>query len=528
MKNGFFQLVKTENGFGIKIFPPVDGGEEIRLDELLGYLKVRDLSCAIPSLKNAIAEKEVTVIPLGEGDCPEVEEFYELQVSEDLMSATVRFYPPSETGKRITMEAFIRDLRFRKVVAGIQMQELQEHFQTGIYCTDILVAQGRVPRHGTDAKIEYFFNIDIHIHPSMREDGSVDFFNLNTINHCKKGDVLAQITPEDAGEHGLNIQGGRIKPRDVKKAVFKYSHNIELSEDRMTIRSMVDGHVMLVEDKVFVNDIFMVENVDNSTGNIIFEGGVQINGNVQTNFKVSAKGNVVVNGVVEGAYIEAGGDIIIARGMNGMGKGTLKAGGNIVARFLENVSASAEGYVTAGSILHSQVMAGTEVEVNGKRGFIAGGHVSAGRKITVKTLGTEMGTATTVEVGVSPQIKQQYQLLQKEIGEIVKVIKNAQPVLAAFTEKRAKGVRITDDQVKYVKDAAKLLEVKKAELETKNAQLHEVQSKIDTQVRAVIEVKDVVYAGTYVAIGDVSMIVQSSYKYCKFERSQGEVKVMPI
>ena len=39
--------------------------------------------------------------------------------------------------------------------------------------------------------------------------------------------------------------------------------------------------------------------------------------------------------VVEGAIIEAGGDIIINRGVNGMGKGNLVAGGRVIAKFIE-------------------------------------------------------------------------------------------------------------------------------------------------------------------------------------------------
>lgn len=82
----------------------------------------------------------------------------------------------------------------------------------------------------------------------------------------------------------------------------------------------MDGHVSLVEGKVFVSDVYEVENVDLSTGNIDFEGSVQVNGNVSSNFVIRAGGNVIISGVVEGAYIEAGGNIIIARGMNGMAR----------------------------------------------------------------------------------------------------------------------------------------------------------------------------------------------------------------
>ena len=133
-------------------------------------------------------------------------------------------------------------------------------------------------------------------------------------------------------------------------------------------------------------------------------------GNVSSNFEIRAGGNVIISGVVEGACIEAGGNIIIARGMNGMAKGILKAGGNIVAKFLENATVSAGGYVNTESILHSNVTASTEIQVTGKRGFITGGHVRAGQRIEVKTLGATLGAPTVVEVGVDPEKKAEYML----------------------------------------------------------------------------------------------------------------------
>lgn len=529
MQNGYFQLVETTGGFGIRLVPPNEGGESVRIAEVMRYLDNAKMNYDVATLQKAITEGKDTVCFLGSGECPAYREDYQLSVSPDSMTATVRFFAPSQTGKRLTFDEFIRDLSFRNIKSGIQMDVLQNHFQSdNDYCTDLIVAKGKEPRHGTDAKIEYYFNTDVHVQPTMREDGSVDYFHLNVINHCRKGDLLARIIPADEGEYGLDIIGNRIKPREVHRVNLKFGNNIELSADRLSISSKVDGHVMLVDDKVFVSDVYEVENVDISTGNIEFEGSVQVNGNVASNYEVKAKGNVIINGVVEGAHIYAGGNIIIARGMNGMSKGTLKAGGNIVAKFLENASVEAEGYVNTESILHTNVSAGTEITVTGKKGFITGGHVQAANKITVKTLGATLGAPTIVEVGVSPQIKMQYMQTQKEIGEIVKTIRNAQPVIANFTEKRAKGVRFTEDQLKYVKSVAKLLEEKKVELEQKNAVMKELQLAFDPEKQSTVEVQGVVYPGTTIIIGDVSMAVQSSYKYCKFERKSGEVKMLPL
>lgn len=531
MRNGYFQLVNTApGGFGMKFFPPEDGGETLQIAEVTEWLEFQKIVYDVKALNQFLMSGREIICPLGRGVCPSVRETYKLTVSPDSMQAVVRFYPASETGERMNPNELITDLRYKNIVSGIQMQAVQNHFQTaGVYCTDVVVAQGTEPRQGRDAKIEYYFNTDMKIQPTLREDGSVDYFHLNMINPCHVGDVLAKIIPEDAGEEGINIFGVRVKPREVKRAVLKYGHHVELTPDKLAIKSLVEGHVMLVEDKVFVSDVYTVENVDLSTGNIDFSGSVQINGNVANNFVVRSGGNVIINGVVEGAHIYAQGNIIIARGMNGMGKGTLDAGGNVIAKFIESATVSAEkGYVNTESIMHSDVSAGDEIVVNGKKGLITGGHIQAAHKVTAKTLGAEMGAHTVIEVGVNPTLKKEFVNVQKEMTELTKSIRNAQPVLANFTEKRAKGANFTQEQMKYIKSVAAQLEQDKGRLIELNTRLAELGQQMDDQKKASVEVTGEVFPGTTIVIGESSMVVQNGIKFCKFERVSGEVKIAPL
>ncbi len=526
--NGYFQLVNIPNGFGVKCMPPQDGGEPIRINELLEYLEVRNVSGDIGQIKKAVEAGSEQIVRLGMGACPPEQESDRLDISEDSMTATVRFYPPSETGQRMSMEEFIKDMEFKKIVYGLNMELLREHFRRGHYCRDLVVAEGKPPRHGKDAEIEYLFNTDPRAVPTLNEDGSVDFFNLNTINHCRQGDLLAQIIPEDEGECGYNVAGVMVRPRNVKRATLRFGKHVALAQDRMSISSEVDGCVTLVDGQVFVSDLYVVENVDNSTGNIEFDGSVQVNGNVCSGFTVSAQGNVIVNGVVEGAAIYAEGDIVITRGMNGMNKGRLEAGGNIVAKFLENANANAAGYISAESILHSKVMAGSEINVTGRRGFITGGHACAGSKISAKNLGANMGASTVVEVGVNPRLKEEYQALQEELTEIQKVIKKTQPILTSFAEKRAKGVQFSPEQVKYIRSLVTLTEAKKRELVEKNAKWEELHAAFEGQNEAFVEVIGEAFPGTVIIIREVSMSLRSSYQHCRFRRIGGDVKMVGL
>lgn len=530
MSNGYFQLISKKDGSYLKLFPATEDGETININELSNYLMQKNITYDLPALNKVICDLgEVTTFKLSDTPVNKERECCKVVISPDKMQAVARFFSPAEDGELMSKEEFLNDLAQMKIVEGIKEDTIDAFFKKRTYCTDVIVAAGKEPRHGTDARIEYYFNVDPKVKPTVKEDGSVDFFHLNTINHCKQGDMLAKLIPEDAGEYGLNIMGEKIKPRDVKRAYLKFGKNISLGEDSLEIYSDVNGHVTLVEGKVFVSNVFEVENVDNNTGNVEYEGNVQINGNICENFTVKAKGDVEIRGVVEGAYVEAGGSIIIARGMNGMGKGTLKAGGNIVSKFLENVkSVVAGGYVTTESILHSTVMARSEVTVSGKRGFITGGRVCAGNTITVKTLGSSMGADTIIEVGTDPSVKLRLQELQDSIAENNRILRSIQPVIDAGNQKIARGIRLEPEQLKYVSSLMKLRDAKDEQLRAESKELVDLENELGLMAAGQVVVTGEVYPGTRISIGDASMVVKSAVKYCRYIKEAGDIKMVSI
>lgn len=529
MRNGYFRLVSDSDGYGIALYQPKDGGDFIQMGELMDYLDGLGVSYDRKRIEMQLMEDVDSVCHIGGGPCPDYPESYQLKIDEDGMSAFVRFIPPTSTGKRMTFNDFQKDLHYKGITFGLQMEILQSHFNTeGRYCEDLLVAKGQEPVQGMDASIAYCFNTDMHRRPKQREDGSVDYFQLTTINQCRKGDILARIIPEQPGIEGHDIYGKIIKPREVRRATLKYGRNIELSEDGLEISTMVDGHVSLVDDKVFVNDVYIVKGVDVSTGNIDYEGSVQVDGNVAENYEIKAGGNVIINGLVEGAKVIAGGNIIISKGMNGMQKGYLKAGGDVVVKFLENARVAAGGYVEAEAIMHSRVSAGGEIRVAGRKGVIVGGYVQAGVKITAKTIGAGLGASTILEVGVNPLLKTQYSRMQKALEDLTKTVTNAEVILNNFKEKIAKGFQYNDGQLKYMKSVAKLVEEKGAELTQMNQRMERFRAMMEIQKIAEVIVNNEIYPGTTIIIGDATRTIQSEFHYCKFIRDKGEITMKAL
>lgn len=527
--NGYFQLDFRPTGTYLDLYPPTDGGKPVDINELLGYLQRCSIEADLIDLKEAVTGlSEKRSVFLSKSSTVFVSETVYVSVSPDHMTAYAVFYPPSVNGPLMDKNDIVRALENEKIVYGINESMIEEFLKTREYCKEYVIAEGKPPRHGKDASIDYFFNPELKVKPKEREDGSVDFFNLSTVNHCKKGDLLARLHREDVGDFGESILGEKIRPRDVKRLSLKYGRNININEERTELTSQVNGHVTLVEGKVFVSNIYEVENVDISTGNIEYDGNVQVNNNICDNFRVIAHGNIEVRGIVEGAYVEADGDIIIARGMIGMSKGILKAGGNVIVKFIENATVMAGGFVETESILHSTVMAKTEINVVSKKGFISGGRVSATNRVKVKSLGSPMGANTVVEIGIDPAMKIRYAELQKEIVKNRKSMDSIEPIIQNTNEKIAKGIRLKPEQLDYAKTLMlSMMELKK-KIKSDEKEMADIQVLLDSQSTAEVCVSGEVYPGTIISISDVSMVVKANISYCRFRKEQGDVKMMSL
>lgn len=525
--NGYFQLICTPQETAIRLVPPTEDGEAVDINEITSYLQFQNIyDVDIKPVFGAIKKMTDCVVKIGKPLEYPVRECVQLRFSEDKMQLIGRFYPPQVDGERMSADEIIQDIHAKNVQSGIAIDNITSFVQNPVYCTDTVLAEGVTVRQGQDARIEYTFHTELNAKPTRNPDGSVDFFHLNTICHCKQGEVLARLIKEVPGTPGYNLFGEKIMPRDVKSKKLKYGNNIELSEDGTTLTSQIDGHVSLVGDKVFVSNVYEVENVGPSTGNIESEGSVIVGGNVQAGYAIKAKGNVIVNGVVEGAVIEAGGDIILARGMNGMGKGILRAGGSVISKFFENSTIYSGTFVEADSILHSTVVAQTEVNVDGRKGFIAGGNVRATRSISCKTLGSAMGADTYVEVGVDPNQKLEHQQLRKEMLEIQKTLKTIQPVLIGLTKKVKSGVKLTVEQVKYLQTLMEKNVQLTERLDECEQQFDFLEEQMQGVDSACIKVREDVYSGTKINIRDASLVLKKSMCFCRFIYDKGGIKIV--
>ncbi len=527
MRNQFFQLESKGANACLHIYPPVDGGIMLNIGEVTEYLASQKYEqYDLKELNAAIANTaQETVVTVGTWDGIPCRETMNITISLDKMRVLCRFYPPSLGGAKLSAKDILSELAYRKVIFGIDEKAIADFLENRRYCTDYLFASGLSPVHGKDAKIEYFFNINKNLQPKRNEDGSVDYKELNTISHVKAGDLLARLIKEDLGTPGRNVYGEEIKPRTVRPLRLEYGNNISCNEEHTEIYSDVTGHVNCINGKVFVSNVFQVPaDVDNSVGNIEYNGSVEIKGNVKAGFSVKATGDIIIDGVVENAYVEAASQIIVKRGIHGMHKGVLRAGTNVLAKYIENAKVYAGGYIEAEAILNSEVSATGEVRVHGRKGLINGGTIRAGKSIETEYAGTDMGTFTTLEVGIEPGRKQRYLDLSKEVAKRGKELEDLKVIINNYAAILKKGENLPKDKLLYVQNLAVEYKRKKEELEPMRDEMRAIHMEMMESDRSYIAITRTIYPGVSLSISDLSLSIKDKMNYCKFKKQNGEIR----
>lgn len=526
-KNAYFQLKQQMDGTYLLLYP---GTEKNFLDikEIEDYLREKRVDYNREELREAIIGfKAACHLKLTDKVGSKEKESLSVKVSEDRKTVTGRFYPPAEGGHLLTKAEIVSELVRAGVKFGAKEDIIDSFLADRQYCWNYLLAEAMLPVEGKNAVFTYHFNTDLSRKPKINEDGSVDFHQLETICPVVKGDELVTFTPAIPGKPGIDVTGRVLAPATVKKVAMRPEKNTSLSEDGLTMFSAVDGLVSLIDGKVFVSNIYDIPaDVDTSTGDVKFPGSVVIHGNVLTGFSVEAEGDIIVDGVVEGARLKAGGQIVLKRGIQGMGRGVLEARGNIITKFIENAIVRTGGYVATEAIMHSNVAADGEVTASGKKGFVVGGEIHSGTGISVRTAGSPMGTATIFEVGADAQHMEEYHQLSEELPGLEAELEKATQAYNVLMRRMMAGTKLPDEKVALLKASKESRAELEQQIQRKLERMNELQEIAGAQSGGSLRVSGVIYPGCKVVMYNTTYYVRSEMKYCRLIKDRADVRMV--
>jgi uncharacterized protein (DUF342 family) len=144
---------------------------------------------------------------------------------------------------------------------------------------------------------------------------------------------------------------------------------------------------------------------------------VVVHGDVLTGFRVESLADIVVKGTVEGADLQAQGNILLESGVQGKGEARIQAGGDVIARFLNGAQVRAQGNVLVeGEILHSRIRC-NRLSADGQQAEIIGGVIEAARDVCAERFGSEMGVRTCIRLGADrDDLQQEIEQLREQLN----------------------------------------------------------------------------------------------------------------
>lgn len=490
--------------------------------EYFKYLQLENINTSELSASNHAEGDKILVAPMQEE--PKIDEKMAIRNASDGMSAYVEFYP-AVNGESLS-DSDVRNKIESKINFGVIESKLSELKNNRCYFKEIIIARGIEPQNGTDGFIDYKINLVEDTTPEILEDGTVDYKDLHTITTISKDETIGILHSAKSGINGKKIDGTPILATDGKKINMTFGKNIAISDDKR-IYSTRDGFVQKKKNAMAVIELLEIKgDVDPSTGNIDFDGNALIQGIVKSGFSVHARDGIVVKGVAEGAVLESDGDIVLKKGMHGHEEGIVRTKGNVISNYLANCTVEAGGEIKSGAIMHSKIASQQGVYALGKGATIVGGIVRSKGDVHAGVIGSEVETATTIEVGVDPELKRRHEVVHNDLISEKNQFDNISKSILVLS-KKAKSSDLGD------KDKRKLAEFlkKKNELEDDIKKLEEEYEKIEQQFEQLnkgkIRVEDCIYPGVKIIIGNDVMFVRRKLNKCSVYRADGEIKVGP-
>ncbi len=465
IKNDYIRIIRNTDGIYLETFKK-------------GYL-IQDFNIIITknpeiritsfiAIRNALLNAPHPPIKFGE-----IDQRIIIEVIDNDMKAYVTLCIDeselSNENRGTLVREIINKLRERGVIFGVKADVLLGKLETNV---PILVAEGTPPVNGVDSVIKLFELKDPK--PEIKEDGKVDYYELNLINKVKQGDWLGERTDPTEGTPGKTVRGDVVHQLKGRRFPLFYDHNTvsEVSKDGVTtLYAKITGAVHFNGDRIGVSNYLEISSdIDFNTGNIDFDGFLTVKGAIADNFSVAARDDIEILGefgigsVKE--VVSRGGNILIKGGIAGKNKAVIQSTKDIYTKFISDATVICSGIVYVGFYCLNSNITAKQVIVESSKGKIIGGVIEAEQKVEAAYIGTESEKRTQVIVKGFDRNKMKKELddLQESLGKAKTLLAKAKQQFAVYpnpmdsNSKQYNGYELVREKYFNCKDEVKRLE----------------------------------------------------------------------
>ena len=214
-ENTYFSLEYRDDGVFFSVSPSEDGLSKDDELNILNYIRRKEIkNVDSTAIFNAIYEKPGDEVKIADSQNEKfLDQDIEIRVINRGMEARATLLP-GDGGKKLTSKKAIEALRRKGIVFGIDEAAIERMLNQEIYYKEVAIAYGKPPQRD-GCRIEYHINFNHEVKPSILEDGTVDYKNLNMIQKRYK---RANIGGSYSGYRRIPEEPSLVKPlqRDLE------------------------------------------------------------------------------------------------------------------------------------------------------------------------------------------------------------------------------------------------------------------------------------------------------------------------
>jgi uncharacterized protein (DUF342 family) len=546
--DGYPNINTADDGLVLTVYAPEGNGKKATFDDVRAEIEKLGLKgVKFEDVKHVVdrANGHPVVLMAPKPKSGDSQIFVE--VSEDQMSAKVTVLAPERGGKPATLDRVRAALASNGVVVGMQEDALNAMAGPIAAMTnpdevyepvEVTAALGRPVQHGTDAYLEKYWEKKEEEKPAEpgaveNKNARVDYRNLNTIENVAKDAVLCKLVPATPGSAGMTVTGKELLPTAGLPMVLKPGVGVKLdpAEPSQFIATET-GQVVLKGETISVLALYEVNgDLTLKIGNIDFMGTVIIKGSVTGEYKIKAGQDVIIDGVLDGGEVAAGGKVNIKGGIIGQ-KTRVTADGNVDAKYVRNAYVESGGSINVvDAVMHSTIIASDKVFLSG-RGMLVGGTTVAGWEVIAKEIGAKSGVPTEIEVGEDPRLRDEMRHIEKETKNGLEQLDKTKKGVQFLKDLATKlGGKLPDDKKemlnKLTRAQFKMLGDLKT-LQQRKTELTQKETAEKGKRRAKVGCSGLVYPGTKITVSRVSKAISMDEKFVTYVEDNGQIKNLPF
>ncbi len=458
-----------------------------------------------------------------------------LSVSKDAMTVMVH---PVDDDFNISLIGNIREFLSQFGISAqllIPATKMEDHW---------IVARGIEPTPGEDGKIKILINTpqcheekdsneaNDHTHDEeLALSGTLDPKEMGTIVNVKRGQRIAQNIPPTPGKPGKDIFGKEIPAAPGKQAAFFAGTGVKAVDNNSYLVATSNGKLHVDGDEISVLEVWEIDGpVDMSTGHISFWGKLlTIKGSVCSGFRVTVKGDLIVEGNAEDeTTVEAGGNLHIT-GLIRAQKTVVTAGGNLRCSAVEYAEINAgRNIIVDDYLLDVTCRAGGNITIISNRGLIAGGKLYIGGSCKALKIGTEANVPTLIHAGSNHRLIEAYEQclalrkklikkrneLQEAVDKIALMERQQDELTSKIAGLKAKITEGLSNTEIALDENLHLAEQMTAEIQRLNS--------------ATVEVISRAYPSCTICIADARLVLKKEVESAQFSFRKGQIVISTL